>query len=225
MSAAAGSRKWSLRRYLVAGTLIWLPILATLWVVTFFIHIMDETLLLLPPRYRPEALVGFALPGIGAVFAFIVVLLTGLLVTNLIGRQLVSLWEDVLNRIPLVRTVYGGVKSFAESVFSQSNSFRQVVMIEYPRSGLWSLGFMTAEDVPEVTRRTGTPHCCVYISAALNATAGVLLIVPRSEVVDLDMSVDAAMKMIITCGVVVPHEAVEKAQAGAATVAGVAGAP
>ena len=202
--AQAVRKKWSLRRYLVAGILIWLPILATLWVVTFFIHIMDETLLLLPPAYRPQALVGFALPGVGAVFAFIVVLLTGLLVTNLVGRQLVSLWEDLLNRIPIVRSVYGGVKSFAESVFSQSNSFRKVVMIQYPRQGVWSLGFMTAEDVPEVSRRLGVQHCSVYISSALNATAGYLVLVPRTELVELDMSVDAAMKMIITCGVVVP---------------------
>jgi uncharacterized membrane protein len=211
--AAAGSRKWSLRRYLVAGILIWLPILATLWVVTFFIHIMDETLLLLPLRYRPEALVGFALPGLGAVFAFLVVLATGLLVTNLIGRQLVAFSEELLNRIPVVRSVYGGVKSFAESVFSQSNSFRKVVMIEYPRAGVWSLGFMTAEDVPEISRKTGAQHCCVYISNALNATAGFLVIVPRSQVVELDMSVDAAMKMIITCGVVVPNETIAKTEA------------
>ena len=210
--AAAGSRKWSLRRYLVAGILIWLPILATLWVVTFFIHIMDETLLLLPLRYRPEAVVGFALPGLGAVFAFIVVLATGLLVTNLIGRQLVAFSEELLNRIPVVRSVYGGVKSFAESVFSQSNSFRKVVMIEYPRAGVWSLGFMTAEDVPEISRKTGAQHCCVYISNALNATAGFLVIVPRSQVVELDMSVDAAMKMIITCGVVVPNETMAKTE-------------
>jgi uncharacterized membrane protein len=211
--AAAGSRKWSLRRYLVAGILIWLPILATLWVVTFFIHIMDETLLLLPLRYRPEALVGFALPGLGAVFAFLVVLATGLLVTNLIGRQLVAFSEELLNRIPVVRSVYGGVKSFAESVFSQSNSFRKVVMIEYPRAGVWSLGFMTAEDVPEISRKTGAQHCCIYISNALNATAGFLVIVPRSQVVELDMSVDAAMKMIITCGVVVPNETMAKTEA------------
>jgi len=213
-----GAKKWNLRRYLVAGVLIWLPILATLWVVTFFIHIMDETLLLLPLRYRPEAVVGFALPGLGAVFAFVVVLATGILVSNLIGRQLVVLWEEVLSRIPVVRTVYGGVKSFAESVFSQSNSFRKVVMIEYPRTGVWSLAFMTSEDVPEISRKTGTQHCCVYISNALNATAGFLVIVPRSQVVELEMSVDAAMKMIITCGVVVPQEQLE-------AVAGVAGAP
>jgi uncharacterized membrane protein len=201
---ANGTKKWSLRRYLVAGILIWLPILATVWVVSFFIHIMDETLLLLPPAYRPQALMGFALPGLGAVFAFVVVLFTGLLVTNLVGRQLVALWEELLNRIPIVRSVYGGVKSFAESVFSQSNSFRKVVMIQYPRQGIWSIGFMTAEDVPEISLRLGTQHCSVYISSALNATAGYLVIVPRSEVTELDMSVDSAMKMIITCGVVVP---------------------
>jgi uncharacterized membrane protein len=204
---ANGTKKWSLRRYLVAGILIWLPILATVWVVSFFIHIMDETLLLLPPAYRPQALMGFALPGLGAVFAFVVVLLTGLLVTNLVGRQLVALWEELLNRIPIVRSVYGGVKSFAESVFSQSNSFRKVVMIQYPRQGIWSIGFMTAEDVPEISLKLGTQHCSVYISSALNATAGYLVIVPRSEVTELDMSVDSAMKMIITCGVVVPSGA------------------
>jgi len=207
-------KKGRLRRYLVAGILIWLPILATLWVVTFFIHIMDETLLLLPPAYRPQALVGFALPGIGVVFAFVVVLVTGVLVTNLVGRQLVSVWEDLLARIPIVRSVYGGVKSFAESVFSQSNSFRKVVMLQYPSEGIWSLGFMTAEDVAEVTRKTGIPHCAVYISSALNATAGYLVIVPRTQVTELDMSVDAAMKMIITCGVVVPQPQLEPVAGG-----------
>src|SRR2546430_12514257 len=117
-------KKRNLRRYLVAGVLVWLPILATIGVVSFMLRIMDRTLLLLPPSYRPEALVGFSLPGLGALFALIVLLLTGLLVTNLIGRRLVIWGEELLNRIPLVRTVYGGVKSFAESVFSQSNAFR-----------------------------------------------------------------------------------------------------
>src|SRR5579859_5101206 len=203
-------KKRSLRRYLVAGVLVWLPILATVWVVSFMLHIMDRTMLLVPSAYRPEALVGFALPGAGLVLALIVLLLTGVLVTNLIGRQLVVWGEELLNRIPVVRSVYSGVKSFAESVFSQSNSFRSVVTIEYPRAGVWSIGFMTAEDFPEISRRTGVPHCCVYISSALNATAGMLVIVPRSQVVELDMSVDAAMKMIITCGVVVPPPAQAK---------------
>ncbi|TLY65389.1 MAG: DUF502 domain-containing protein [Gammaproteobacteria bacterium] len=198
-------KKRNLRRYLVAGVLVWLPILATIGVVSFMLRLMDRTLLLLPPSYRPEALVGFSLPGLGALFALIVLLLTGLLVTNLIGRRLVIWGEELLNRIPLVRTVYGGVKSFAESVFSQSNAFRKVVMVEYPRAGVWSIGFLTAEDVPEVSDKLGEPHVAVYLSAALNATAGYLVIVPRRQVVELDMSVDEAMKMIITCGVVVPH--------------------
>ena len=200
-----GARKRSVRRYLVAGVLVWLPILATIWVVSFMLRIMDRTLLLLPPAYRPEALVGFSLPGVGALFALIVLLLTGLLVTNLIGRRLIVWGEELLNRIPLVRTVYGGVKSFTESVFSQSNSFRKVVMVEYPRAGAWSIGFLTAEDVPEISDKMGEPHVAVYISAALNATAGYLVVVPRRQVVELDMSVDEAMKMIITCGVVTPH--------------------
>jgi uncharacterized membrane protein len=208
----SSTRKWGLRRYLVAGVLVWLPILATIWVVSFMLRIMDRTLLLLPISYRPEAVVGFALPGIGAIFALLVLLATGLLVTNLIGRRLVVWGEEFVNRIPVVRTVYGGVKSFTESVFSQSNSFRKVVMIEYPRPGAWSIGFMTAEDVPEVSDKLGEPYAAVYISAALNATAGYLVMVPRRQVVDLDMSVDAAMKMIITCGVVVPPAAAPKPQ-------------
>ena len=183
---------------------MWLPIVATVWVVVTLLHIMDRTLLLLPPAYRPEALVGFPLPGLGAVVALIVLLLTGLLVTNLIGRQLIIWGEELLNRIPVVRSVYGGVKSFAESVFSQSNAFRKVVMVEYPRPGVWSIGFLTADDVPEVSEKLGEPHVAVYISSALNATAGFLVIVPRRQAIELDMSVDAAMRMIITCGVVVP---------------------
>ena len=205
-------RKWSVRRYLVAGVLVWLPILATIWVVSFMLHLMDQTLLLLPPAYRPERLVGFALPGLGAVFALAMLLLTGLLVTNLIGRRLIVYGEDLLNRIPVVRSVYGGVKSFTESVFSQSSSFRKVVMVEYPRAGAWCIGFLTADDVPEISQKTGAPHVAVYISAALNATSGYLVIVPKSQVIELDMSVDAALKMIITCGVVVPPAPAAKPQ-------------
>src|SRR5580658_8852199 len=216
--ASAGAKRWTLRRYLVAGVLVWLPILATIWVVSFMLHIMDRTLLLLPVAYRPQALVGFALPGAGLVLALAIVLLTGLLVTNLIGRRLIVWGEDLLNRIPVVRTVYGGLKSFAESVLSQSNSFRKVVMVEYPRSGAWSIGFLTAEDVPEVSERLGEPHVAVYISSALNATAGYLVMLPRRQVIELDMSVDAALRMIVTCGVVVPphprHPQVLKPEAG-----------
>jgi uncharacterized membrane protein len=204
---AAPKRKGSpLRRYLVAGVLVWLPIVATLWVIEFLFRLADETLLLfpLPAGWQPQGLLGLILPALGVVFVVVVLFLTGILVTNLIGRRLLVWGEELLHHIPIVGSVYGGVKSFAESVFSQSNSFRKVVMVEYPREGVWSLGFLTAEDVPEVSAKTGEPHACVYISAALNATGGYLAILPRRQIVALDMSVDAAMKMIITCGVVVP---------------------
>jgi uncharacterized membrane protein len=134
-----------------------------------------------------------------------VVLLTGLLVTNLIGRQLVGYWEDLMQRIPLVRSVYGGVRSFTESVLSSSNSFRQVVAIEYPRPGIWSIGFVTADDVAEVSRRTGQHLSCVFVSTAPNPTSGFIILVPKEQMIALDMTVDAAMKMIVTCGVVLPE--------------------
>ena len=201
----ASKRPVSLRQLLVAGILVWLPIIATLWVVSFFMTLMDSTLGWLPARYQPQTLLGFHLPGLGALFAFIVVLLTGLLVTNLIGRQLVGYWEDLMQRIPLVRSVYGGVKSFTESVLSSSNSFRQVVAVEYPRPGIWSIGFVTAEDVAEVSNRTGQRVRCVFISTAPNPTSGFIILVPQNQLLELQMSVDAAMKMIVTCGVVLPE--------------------
>jgi uncharacterized membrane protein len=197
-------RTWSLRRYLVAGVLVWLPILATLWVITFIVGLMDSILTWLPQSYQPEALIGFRLPGFGIVIALVVLLVTGLIVSNLIGRRLVQYWDGVIRRIPLVRSIHGGVKSFAESVFSTSNSFRKVVMIQYPRAGVWSIGFITAEDVAEVRAKTGVPHCCVYIPTTPNPTAGFIIMVPVAEVVELQMTVDAAMKMVITCGVVMP---------------------
>jgi uncharacterized membrane protein len=207
-----GKRSVSLRRLLVAGILVWLPIIATIWVISFVVTLMDRTLLLLPTRYQPLTLLGFHLPGLGVIFAFLVVLLTGLLVTNLIGRQLVGYWEDLMQRIPLVRSVYGGVKSFTESVLSSSNSFRQVVAVEYPRPGIWSIGFVTAEDVAEVSSRTGQHVKCVFISTAPNPTSGFIILVPQNQLIELGMSVDAAMKMIVTCGVVLPDPPVAHLQ-------------
>jgi uncharacterized membrane protein len=198
-------RSVSLRRLLVAGTLVWLPIIATIWVVSFFVTLMDRTLVLLPDRFQPDALFGFHVPGLGVIFAFVVVLLTGLLVTNLIGRQLVGYWEELMQRIPLVRSVYGGVRSFTESVLSSTNSFRQVVAVEYPRPGIWSIGFVTAEDVVEVSRRTGQHVKCVFVSTAPNPTSGFIILVPEEQLIPLEMSIDSAMRMIVTCGVVLPE--------------------
>jgi uncharacterized membrane protein len=195
----------SLRRYLVAGILIWLPVLAVVWVIRFLVQLTDQTLGLLPEAYRPQALFGFALPGVGALFAFLIVLVTGLLVTNLIGRQLVGFWEELLQRIPLVRSIYSSVKGLAESVFSQDSAFRKVVLVPYPRTGVWSIGFLTAENLGEISVKTGVPSACVFIPTTPNPTSGFIVIVPRTEVIELSMTVDAAMKMIVTLGVVTPH--------------------
>ncbi len=197
--------KLILRRYLIAGLLVWLPIIATVLVVRFILDLMDQTLLLLPRSVRPEVLLGVHIPGFGAVLAVLLLLATGLLVTNIIGRSLVRVWEDVLNRIPFVRAVYGGVKSFSTTILSNSgNSFKKVLLIEYPRAGLWSIGFQTAADVRLSRAQGAEPQVCVFIPTTPNPTSGFIVLVPRSQTIELELSVDAAMKMIVTLGVVMP---------------------
>jgi uncharacterized membrane protein len=193
------------RRYLMAGLLVWVPILVTVLVVRFILELMDRTLLLLPPSVRPEVLFGVHIPGLGAVLALLLLVFTGMLVSNIIGRSLVGLWEDLMNRIPFVRALYGGVKSFSTTILSnQGNSFKKVMLIEYPRKGIWSIGFQTAGDLPLISAHTGEPQVCVFIPTTPNPTSGFIVMVPRSQAIELDMSVDAAMKMIVTLGVVVP---------------------
>ena len=193
------------RRYLIAGLLVWVPILVTVLVVRFILDLMDQTLLLLPPAVRPEALFGVHIPGLGLLLAVLLMIFTGVLVSNFIGRSLVALWEDLLNRIPFVRALYGGVKTFSTTILSnQGNSFKKVMLIEYPRQGLWSVGFQTAGDVPLISAHTGEPQVCVFIPTTPNPTSGFIVMVPRSQAIELDMSIDAAMKMIVTLGVVVP---------------------
>ncbi|MFT3905988.1 MAG: DUF502 domain-containing protein [Steroidobacteraceae bacterium] len=203
-----------LRRYLMSGLLFWLPILAVVLVVRFIVQLMDQTLLLLPPQWQPERLFGFSIPGAGAVMAVVILLVTGILVSNFLGRLLVGVWEELLNRIPFVRAVYGGVKSFSETLLSNSgNSFKKVLLVEYPRAGAWSVGFQTAQDIPEITARTGEPQVCVFIPTTPNPTSGFIIMVPHAQVIELNMSVDAAMKMIVTLGVVAPPEVVDAAHA------------
>ena len=194
--------KLILRRYLIAGLLVWLPIIATVLVVRFILDLMDQ---LLPRPLRPEVLLGLHIPGLGALLALLLLLATGLLVTNIIGRSLVRAWEDLMNRIPFIRAVYGGVKSFSTTILSNSgNSFKKVLLIEYPRAGVWSVGFQTASDLRLSSAQGDEPCVCVFIPTTPNPTSGFIVLVPRSQAIELDISVDAAMKMIVTLGVVVP---------------------
>ena len=194
-----------LRRYIVAGILVWLPIGVTIFLLRILIGLMDRTLLLIPQQYRPEELLGFTIPGLGIVLTVLVLVITGVLAANIVGRSMVGLWESLLERIPVVRSVYSASKNFAEIVFSDSSqSFKKVLLIEYPRKGLYSLAFQTSSELGEVQGRTGEAVVCTFVPTTPNPTSGFIIIVPRKNVIELDMEVDEALKMIISLGVVVP---------------------
>ena len=194
----------ALRRYLVAGLLIWVPLAATVLIFSLLLGFADRALLLLPEDIRQQ-LIGLQIPGLGAILAISLLLITGFLGANLIGRRLVHTYERILDRIPLVRSVYGAIKHFAEIVFSEDGtSFKKVLLIEYPRQGLYSICFLTSENPLEVQHRTGEEVVTVFLPTTPNPTSGFMLFVPRKDIVELDMAVDDALKLIISLGVVVP---------------------
>ncbi len=195
-----------LRRYLVAGLLIWVPLGITFLVLKVLIGFMDRSLVLLPEAYRPENLFGFHVPGLGIILTFAMLLVTGLLVTNLMGRKILGGWESLLARIPLIRSVYSGAKQVAETMFSEGGqSFKKVLLIPYPREGVWSLAFQTATEVGEVQAKTSREVICAFVPTTPNPTSGFIVMVPVKDVIELEMSVDAALRMIISLGVVVPQ--------------------
>ncbi|MFA5938785.1 MAG: DUF502 domain-containing protein [Sinimarinibacterium sp.] len=188
-----------LRRWLIAGMLIWLPLGATLLVIRFVINLLDTSLLLIPEVYRPD------IPGLGALLSVVLVLGTGAIAANYLGSRLVVWTEALLGRIPFVRTVYGGIKKLAETIFSnKSVSFRQPILIEYPRKGLWSVGFITGEPIGEVQDKTAEHILTCFVPTTPNPTSGFIVLVPEKEVIRLEMSVEAAMRLVISLGVVTP---------------------
>jgi len=202
-----------LRRYLVAGILVWAPLAVTYLLLKFAVNIMDRTLRWIPAPYRPEVLLQQLLgadnpvhiPGLGIILALSVLLLTGVLAANFVGRAFVGGWESLMDRIPVVRSIYSAAKNFAEIVFSDSSqSFKNVLLIEYPRKGLYSLAFQTATELGEVQGRTGEEVVCCFVPTTPNPTSGFIIIVPKKDITVLDMDVDEALKMIISLGVVVP---------------------
>jgi uncharacterized membrane protein len=194
-----------IRRYLVAGILVWAPLAVTYLLLRFAVNVMDRTLLLLPSQYRPDEMLGFHIPGLGIILAVFVLLLTGILAANFVGRAFVGGWESLLDRIPVVRAIYSAAKNFAEMVFSDSSqSFKKVLLIQYPRKGLYSLAFQTATELGEVQGRTGEEVVSCFVPTTPNPTSGFIIIVPKKDITELDMEVDEALKMIISLGVVVP---------------------
>ena len=194
-----------LRRYLVAGVLVWLPLGVTYFLLRFLISVMDNTLKLLPEAYRPEEWLPFAIPGLGVILTIIVLLVTGLLAANIVGRSVVGGWESLLKRIPVVRSIYSAAKNFTEIVFSDSgNAFKKVLLVEYPRKGIFTLTFQTATQMGEVSGRTGEDVVCCFVPTTPNPTSGFIIVVPKKDVIELDMEVEEAAKLIMSLGVVVP---------------------
>jgi len=201
----------TLRRYLIAGLLIWVPLGVTLFVIQLLVGFMDKVLLFLPDRYRPDAVLGFHVPGLGIVLTTAVVLVTGMLVANFFGRRLLALWEALLARIPLVRSIYTSVKQVTATIFSTGgNSFRKVLLIQYPRAGLWTIAFHTGSVLEEVRTKTGRDVVNVFVPTTPNPTSGFFLIVPRSEVIELEMSIEEAVRLIMSMGVIVPQAKAEE---------------
>lgn len=199
-----------IRRYLIAGLLVWLPLGVTLLVFKLLVGLVEEMLTLVPARYLPNELLGLEIPYLDIILSLIAMLslmfLTGLLVTNFFGRKLVKMWESLMGRIPLVRSIYKSVKQVAETIFSSSGkSFRKVLLIEYPRKGLYTLAFQTGSSAGEVQAKTGEEVTTVFIPTTPNPTSGFIILVPTKDVIELDMSVDEALKMVISLGMIEPQ--------------------
>jgi uncharacterized membrane protein len=194
-----------IRNYMIGGLLIWIPIMITVWVVRFLSGILDSSLLLLPPSWRPEAVFGTYVPGLGIALSLVLLFVTGVVVKNLFGGQMVGGLESLVRRIPVVGAVYGGAKTFSETVLTdKGSSFKQVVMVEFPRKGIFSIGFITSHELEEAQAKTAQEVTCVFVPTTPNPTTGFIVLVPKDEVVIMDMTVDEAFKMLLTLGVVVP---------------------
>jgi uncharacterized membrane protein len=195
----------TVRRYFVAGLLVWIPLVITLWVLKLLVDLMDQSLLLVPVQYRSEALFGFHVPGMGMILTLAIVLTTGALAANFFGRKLLALGDRVLQRVPVVRSIYGGVKQISDTLFSpEGKAFRRAVLVRYPHAGAWTVALVTGTPENEVADILGREQISVFVPTTPNITAGFFLIVPRSETVELDMGVDAALKYIISMGVAEP---------------------
>ncbi len=195
-----------LKRWFVFGLLIWVPIGVTVFVVQFLFDLFDRILKLVPAPYQPHAVLGFDVPGLGLVLAIVLLIVTGMLTGNLVGRRVVGWAEGVVGRIPFVRAIYGSAKQVAVTMFSgNGQGFRRAVLVPYPYRGSYALGFVTATTLGEVQEKTGAEVTAVFVPTTPNPTSGFILMVPKGDVVELEMTVDEALKMIISLGVVIPE--------------------
>ncbi|MDM7941163.1 MAG: DUF502 domain-containing protein [Hydrogenophaga sp.] len=205
----------SLRKWLLSGLLVLVPLIITLWVLDWVVSTLDQTLGILPNGWHPDQILGVHVPGLGVVFALVVVLSIGALASNIIGNKLVSWWHALLHRIPVVRSIYSGVKQVSDTLFSEKgNAFRKALLIEWPHEGMWTIGFLTGSPTGDVLRqlqaqpgRSGEldEFHSVYVPTTPNPTGGYFVMVRKSACVELQMSVDEALTYIVSMGVIVPN--------------------
>ncbi|HEY2335792.1 MAG TPA: DUF502 domain-containing protein [Burkholderiales bacterium] len=194
-----------MRKYFIAGMLIWIPLAITVWVLKLVVDVLDQSLLLLPDSLHTENWLGIHVPGLGAILTLVIVLLTGIFATNFFGAALVRVWNAVLNRIPVVNSIYSSVKQISDTLFSSSGqAFRKALLVEWPHPGMWTIAFLTGTPGGDVVRRIPPDCISVYVPTTPNPTGGYFIIVQRKDVVELDMTVDEALKYIISMGVVPP---------------------
>ncbi|TMW75338.1 DUF502 domain-containing protein [Thauera sp. UPWRP] len=194
-----------MKKYFITGLLIWLPLAITYMVIAWIVGTLDAILLWLPAEYQPSRFIGFDIPGVGVVASLLLVFFTGLVAANVLGQKLVQLWEALLARIPVVKSIYYSVKQVSDTVFSSNGqAFRKALLVQYPREGVWTLAFLTGQPGGDAAEHLRGDYVSVYVPTTPNPTSGFFLMMRRSEVVELDMSVDDALKYIISMGVVAP---------------------
>ncbi len=199
-----------LRRYLVAGLLVWVPLGITFLVIRFMLEMMDRLLLLLPVEWRPETVLGFTIPGFGLILAIVILLITGMIGANLLGRSVLRGWEGLLSRIPLVRTVYSSVKQIMSSLLSTgSQSFRKVLLIEYPRKGIWTVCFQTGPAAIEIQSKLDKEVIMVFVPTTPNPTSGFIMAIPVEDTRELDMNIETALKLVMSLGIAANTDKVE----------------
>jgi uncharacterized membrane protein len=195
------------KKYLITGLLIWIPLVITIWVLKLVVDTLDQSLLLLPEQWRTESFLGVHLPGLGVILTLVIVFVTGVFATNFFGAQLVRVWHGILHRIPVVNSIYSSVKQISDTLFSSSGqAFRKALLVQWPREGMWTIAFLTGVPGGDVTQHLQGDYVSVYVPTTPNPTGGYFVMLARKDVIELDMTVDAALKYIISMGVVAPGQ-------------------
>jgi uncharacterized membrane protein len=195
------------KKYFITGLLIWIPLVITIWVLKLVVDTLDQSLLLLPLQWRTESFLGMHIPGMGVILTLVIVFATGIFATNFFGAQLVRLWYGILQHIPVVNSIYSSVKQISDTLFSSSGqAFRKALLVQWPREGMWTIAFLTGTPGGDVVNHLPGDFVSVYVPTTPNPTGGYFVMVARKDVIELDMTVDAALKYIISMGVVAPGQ-------------------